>query len=106
MHDTELFRHLHALLASSLRLWDTQCIHIEDLDREAVELGCTDGRRVMVTLMPAALRDIARWSVKSSDGTSRLCSSVLGVPGAVAELFGIAQQRRMPLRLGVMGAPA
>ncbi|MVW77988.1 hypothetical protein [Bordetella sp. 02P26C-1] len=106
MHESELLRRLHALLAGSVALWNLDDVELSDSGEGTIEIRRADGFTVSVTQTPPAMRDIARWSVKSSLGTSRLCSSVLGVVSVVSEMLGVTQSQRVPLRVGVMGVAA
>lgn len=103
MNEFNLLSRLHTLLSASLPLWDVQGDVSIDPSAGHIKLSRSDGLHLSISETSPEMRDIVRWSISRANGSSRVCSSVLGVLTAVKEELGASQSRSLPLRLGVMG---
>ncbi len=103
MQETNLLIRLQALLNASLPLWDVKDVMTVEVSEGQIALCRVDGQYVRISQTPIALRDIARWSITRPDGSSLVCSSVLGVLAAVRDVLATTHRSGLPLRLGVMG---
>lgn len=103
MQESKLLIHLHALLNASLPIWGVKDVITVEVAEGQIALCRADGQYVRISQTPIALRDIARWSITRPDGSSLVCSSVLGVLAAVRDILATTHRSGLPLRLGVMG---
>lgn len=103
MQESNLLIRLASLLKASLPLWGVKDVMSVEVSDGHIELCRTDSQYVRISQTPIALRDIARWSITRPDGSSLVCSSVLGVLAAVRDILATTHRSGLPLRLGVMG---
>lgn len=103
MQEYLLLIRLHVLLKASLPLWDVKDLMTVEISEGKIALCRADGQCIRISQTPIALRDIARWSITRPDGSSLVCSSVLGVLAAVRDILDTTHRSGLPLRLGVMG---
>ncbi len=103
MQDSNLLIRLQALLKASLPLWGVKDVMTVEVSDGKIVLCRTDSQSISISQTPIPLRDIARWSIMRPDGSSFVCSSVLGVLEAVRGILATTHRNGLPLRIGVMG---